>query len=115
MASTTIIEAVAPTVGQLEHRNGTITTWPATADRPEIKLIESDIEITYVFNRPGDFHQVNFCLGHGQELQPFSISLLDRAWDNFDAVQLVNLNIAEARLLREYLNRPEVARRLDQE
>jgi len=94
-----------------EQRRPRPATVPATATTPEIKFFDSDLEVSYQFDR-ADGEQVNFALTHGG-LVASDLTLAVLECEDLDARQQIDLTYAEARLLRAYLNRPEVVRRLD--
>ena len=103
-----------PTVQQLERRPGTLTTFPATDATPEIRFHDSDMETSYSFHRE-DGNEVGFALTHSDQLRNRELTVSAMEPANFDAIQQIDLSYAEARMLRAYLNRPEVGRWLDQQ
>ena len=88
-----------PETGDLNARESKIAT---------IRSMATPVEHSLLFNRRGRDEQVDLCIHHYDDVQQLHLVVFEGN-PAFPAIkQEIELSFEEARLLRDFLNRPEI-------
>ncbi len=92
------------------------TTPSATNQEPAVRYIESPVEHTLIIDRPEREEMINIAVDHWGAHHTVTISVFDMLDpEQPELREQIIFPYADARLLRDLLNRPEIVSIIDQD